>query len=152
MGRCLLAGIYHGAKKPKSINQYLRAFREDIIILKSTRIQFGEGTVKASVKGLVCDAPATSFIKNITTHNAYYGCRKCETRGTWVFNVITHHSQPKTGGRVTYPEIDAVLRTDYSFRNRLQLLHHHKNGERSLIEDILSNVMMTLLITCMMFV
>lgn len=66
-------------------------------------------------------------------------CRKCFTRGIWVSNSITHHSQAKTGGRVTYPEIEAPLRTDLSFRNRLQVAHHHKDGRRSIIEEILTD-------------
>jgi len=89
------------------------------------------------VSGLCCDAPATTFLMDIATHMAYYGCRKCTTRVVWVGNIVTHHTQPKTGGRVTFPELDAPLRTDDSFRKRLQLKHHHKDGGKSIIEDIL---------------
>lgn len=136
----LVSGIYHGPKKPKDVNQYLKAFRDNVVNLKATGIPFEEGTVHVAVKGIVCDAPATTFLKNIMTHDAYYGCRKCVTRGIWVSNVVTHHSQPKTGGRVTYPECNADLRTDLLFRNRIQLKHHDNNGNRSLIEDIMSNM------------
>ncbi len=55
-------------------------------------------------------------------------------------NIITHHSQAKTGGRVTFPDQNAPLRTDESFRNRVQVKHHNNNGVKSIIEDILVNV------------
>ena len=101
---------------------------------------FNGKIVKVSISGLCSDAPATSFVLNIAPHNAYYGCRKCTTKGLWVSNLITCHTQPKTGGRVTYPELDAPLRTDVSFRQRLQIQHHNKDNRRSIIEDILTNV------------
>lgn len=93
-----------------------------------------------SVSGLCSDAPATSFALNIAAHNAYCGCRKCTTVGLWVGNRITCHTQAKTGGRVTYPELDAPLRTDRSFRDRLQPKHHNKDNRRSIVEDVLSDV------------
>ncbi len=66
------------------------------------------------------DAPATTFMLNIATHNAYYGCRK--------------------GGRVTYPDVNASLRTDLSFHNRFQIRHHKNNGIRSIDEDLFNDV------------
>ncbi|KAI9554924.1 hypothetical protein GHT06_020204 [Daphnia sinensis] len=85
------------------------------------------------------DAPATTFLLNISTHNAYYGCRKCTTKGWWVRN-LSKDLAPRNGGRVTYPDIDAILRTDCSFRNRSQIQHHDKNGIRSIIEDIFDDI------------
>ena len=52
-------------------------------------------------------------------------------------NIVNHFSQAKTAGRVTFPELNAALRTDYSFRKRLQVKHHNDDGRKSLIEDIL---------------
>lgn len=92
------------------------------------------------LSGICCDAPATSFMLNIKTHSAYYACRKCINRGLWVGNIISHHSQAKTAGRVTYPELDAPLRTDNSFRKRLQNKHHNNDGRRSIIEDMLADL------------
>lgn len=55
-------------------------------------------------------------------------------------NVVNHFSQAKTAGRVTFPELNAALRTDYCFRKRLQVKHHNDDGRKSLIEDILVDV------------
>lgn len=52
--------------------------------------------VAVSVTGMSCDAPATTFLLNIATHNAYYGCRKCTTKGSWVRNVYKDLA-PKKG-------------------------------------------------------
>jgi hypothetical protein len=96
--------------------------------------------VRLSVSGLCCDAPATSFALNITTHTAYFACRKCITRGVYVRNIIHCLTRGKKGGRVTFPQLDAALRTDASFRQRHQPKHHNKNGHKSLIEDILADI------------
>lgn len=55
-------------------------------------------------------------------------------------NALQTNNRSKTGGRVTFPEFDAPLRNDYSFRNRLQVAHHHKNGCKSLIEYIIPDL------------
>lgn len=55
-------------------------------------------------------------------------------------NIVTHHSQRKTGGRVFFPEIDPPLITDDSFRKRLQLKNHLKDGCKSIIEDVLDGL------------
>jgi hypothetical protein len=77
---------------------------------------------------------------NIATHNAYYNCIKCTTRGTWVGNVIASSSQAKTAGRLTFPELDAPLRTDESFRTGAQLKHYNKDGKTSVIEELLHDL------------
>jgi hypothetical protein len=43
---------------------------------------------------------------------------KCETEGEYVYN------DEGRGGRVTYPEVNSLLRTDDSYRNREHGLHH----------------------------
>lgn len=48
--------------------------------------------------------------------------------------------EPKTDGRVLFPEFDAPLRTDYSFRHRLQPQHHDKNGRKSVLENVFRDV------------
>lgn len=137
-----MCGIYHGSKKPKDINHFLLAFKNDFVRIRDNGIQFQGSTLSVQMKGMCCDAPAASFVKNITTHNAYFGCRKCVTRGLWISNRITHHTQTKSGGRVTYPDVDAPLRTDLSFRNRVQIAHHHKDGRRSIVEEVLNDVVL----------
>jgi hypothetical protein len=53
-------------------------------------------------------------------HTAYFGCHKCQTEGTYVFNKIG-----KKGDRVTFPELSAELRDDFLFRNQIHPEHHN---------------------------
>ena len=47
--------------------------------------------------------------------SGYYGCDKCEQKGTW-------------DCKVTYPEVDALtLRTDERFREKVNAQHHHSD-------------------------
>jgi hypothetical protein len=148
----LVGGKYHGAKKPTNVNDFLSRFREDIVKLRTHGLQFRGKKIDVVVSGLCCDAPSTTFVMNIATHNAYYGFRKCNTRGLLVGNIVTHHTRPKTSGRVTFSELDAPLRTDDSFRKRLQLKHQHKDCGRSIIKDILGDVISNFVLDYMHFV
>ena len=60
----------------------------------------------------VCDAPACAFVKNIKGHSGYNGCGKCAQEGKYIDN------------RVVFPETDASLRTDESFRAQQDEEHH----------------------------
>jgi len=131
-----VAGIYHGQSKPLDVNQFLAAFVGDILTLRENGIDFKGGKIPVRIVGMSSDAPATCFVMNITNHGGYYGCRKCTTKGVWTQSAAAT-SRGRNGGRVTFPEIDAPLRTDYSFRQRIQSLHH--KGSRSIVEDILSD-------------
>ncbi|XP_032778985.1 uncharacterized protein LOC116917578 [Daphnia magna] len=71
----LVGGIYHGAKKPADINEYLARLRDDILRFRATGLEFRGKKVEIVLTGICCDTPATTFVMNITTHNAYYGCR-----------------------------------------------------------------------------
>ncbi|CAM4725392.1 unnamed protein product [Leuciscus chuanchicus] len=60
----------------------------------------------------MCDAPARAFIKGIKSHTGYYGCDKCQQKGSYVKH------------RMTFPENDASCRTDEAFRLGLDEEHH----------------------------
>ena len=113
--------------------------------LKSNGLIFQGTRVAVSVTGMSSDAPATTFLLNIATHNAYFSCRKCTTKGCWVRNLSKDLATVR-GGRVTYPDINATLRTDCSFRNRVQIKHHHKNRIRSIIEDFFDDIVKAVVI------
>ncbi|OXA53829.1 hypothetical protein Fcan01_11368 [Folsomia candida] len=63
------------------------------------------------ILGRIADAPARSYVKRIISHNGFFGCERCTTRGIYERTV-------------TFPELNAPLRTDESFRNRDQSEHH----------------------------
>jgi hypothetical protein len=59
---------------------------------------------------------------------------KCEVEGVYVRN------KSGKGGRVIYPKIDAILRTDECFRDRDQIDHHSgfsnlKNLSINMVDD-----------------
>lgn len=118
-----VAGIYHGEGKPKDVNVFLSAFRDEIVAIKSNGIFFQGHTIRVAINGMSCDAPATAFILNIKKHNAFNGSHKCTTKGEWT-PTICKRTHLRSGGRVTYREMHAPLRSDQSFRDRHDLNHH----------------------------
>jgi len=104
--------IFYGSSKPKSVDEYLRDFIQELIHLRQVGITFRSQHVKIEIAGFSCDAPARSFLKCIKGHTGYFGCEKCTTRGKSI------------DGRLTYPETDAERRTGASFKNQTQEEHH----------------------------
>ncbi|KAE9524037.1 hypothetical protein AGLY_015684 [Aphis glycines] len=58
--------------------------------------------------------PAKNFLLNVRAHNAYFGCSSCTQEGEY----IQH--------RMTFPEIDAPLKTNDSFRNKVHEEYHKR--------------------------
>jgi hypothetical protein len=52
------------------------------------------------------------MVKRVKQFSGYYGCDKCCQKGLYV-------------GRMTYPECDAPLTNDESFRNQTNTEHHN---------------------------
>ncbi|KAJ8967275.1 hypothetical protein NQ314_002970 [Rhamnusium bicolor] len=115
-------GIYHGYKKPDNVNDFLKCFVENLKDVLLNGIQWEEEIVKVHINCFVCDAPAKAFLTSVKTHSGYFACGKCTQEGDYYEH------------RVIYPEINSTLRTDDSFRERLQEEHHLQ--ERSILEDI----------------
>jgi len=90
-----------------------------------------DGTnIKLKVIGLLADAPARSLCASTISHNAVFGCAKCCVVGRYV------KLPGATHGRMTFPDVNAALIDDFSFRNRSQAGHHKK--DRSELENLLS--------------
>lgn len=129
----VIIGIYHGLKKPADVNDFLKDFVAEASNVLKEGIQYAGRIIQVRIAALVCDAPARCLVTSVATHNAYFGCHKCTTEGVWIRNtVLSNH-----GGRVTYPEVNAPLRTDESFRTRAQPAHHNQKRGRSIIEHLL---------------
>ena len=95
----------------------------EAISLYNDGFDFKGKKFKFIIKAFVCDSPARSFILCTIGHCGYYGCYFCMQRGEWL-------------GRVIMPLTNSKLRTDESFRNRVQRKHHSKDGRRSILENI----------------
>lgn len=120
-----LVGLYYGHSKPNSSEEFLRKFINEMKDLTKNGIIVGKNNanVIVRIRCFICDAPARAFLKGIKGHNSYYGCEKCVVEGTYFHSV--HH--------VSYDEFDCELRTNGSFRNRLNPEHHNL---RSPLEDL----------------
>lgn len=68
------------------------------------------------------DAPAKSFILGIKGHSRYSSCTKCITQGEYV------------GNRICFPQIDAPLRSDYDFVQKVDDNYHKPDITCSLLK------------------
>lgn len=108
-------GVYAGNKKPGNLSEFLDEFIKEASDLKSSGIEICGHQFRFEIHSFVCDAPARSLLKGTKGHTAYHGCERCTQRGEWK-------------NKMTYPETDAPLRTDLSFKELLDNGHHrHKS-------------------------
>ena len=129
-----IIGLYHGYSKPDDINVFLAEFADEFLQVKADGVLFDGKTFPVTICGLLCDAPALELALNCVSHNAYFACPKCTTEGEWIWNA------KGTGGCVTFPEVNAPLRTDSSFRRRDQRKHHKHRKGRSIIEQLIDDL------------
>ena len=104
-------GLYYGKHKPISLQEYLKSFCHELKECLKNGIEFLNHHFSLEIDSFVCDAPARSFLKNTKGHSGYFGCDRCLDEGLWQ-------------GKMTFPNLDAVLRTDESFCLMLQAEHH----------------------------
>jgi len=104
--------IFHGTSKPMSVDEFLKDFVEEMCLLTEKGFHFVDRRYDIRVKGFSCDAPARAFIKCIKSHTGYYGCEKCTQKGKYL------------DGKVTFPECNALKRSDDSFMKQTQEEHH----------------------------
>lgn len=116
-----IIGVYHSFEKPKCCNTFLKYFKNDCLEIFRTGIVVYDKKMAVKLNVFICDAPAKSFIKGIKGHNAYFGCGNCIQEGDYVEN------------RVTFPEINAILRSDKSFQLKQQEEHHKMTSN---LEDL----------------
>lgn len=113
-------GNFHGHSKPVDSEQFLKKFIEDGFDKIKNGIIFNGMKYYIKFRAFICDAPARSFVLQIKGHSGYSACTKCSTKGTYVLN------------RVTFPEVNATLRTDQTFSNRDDKNHHHREEQLGL--------------------
>ena len=105
----------YGGSKPQNLD-FLHDTIDELKDVLSNGIQIDtEMYLPVKLKCIVCDAPARTMVKSVKLVSGYYGCDKCEQKGTW-------------DCKVTYPEVDALtLRTDERFREKVNAQHHHSD-------------------------
>jgi len=118
---------YHKSKKPSSASEFLTHFISEMkIIIDSGGLRINEKTFQLKISQVVCDAPAKAFILNVKGHNAYHSCNSCIVEGSFINN------------RMSYLDINCTLRTNESFREKLDEYYH--KGDESPLETLDINI------------
>ncbi|XP_044765188.1 uncharacterized protein LOC123321583 isoform X1 [Coccinella septempunctata] len=114
-------GIYHGTSKPACVNDFLKKFVDEARVIIENGVIWKTHKIEIKFNAFICDAPARALILGVKNHTGYFGCTKCIQEGDFINN------------RMTFPEIESTLRTNESFRNKLQEEHHR---ELSILETL----------------
>lgn len=107
-----IVGAYVGDTKPADCNDFLKYYCEEVEIIKETGLYVKEQKISCSPYLFIADAPARAYIMCIKYHSGYNSCSFCIQEGEYIKN------------RVTFPEINAPLRSDESFARKLDDDHH----------------------------
>lgn len=104
--------LYFGDHDPVDVHSYLYEFVNELEdLLKNGYIQNGS-TYPFIIRNYILDAPARSLVKCCISHGGYGACEKCTCIGEYVAD------------RIVYINLNAPLRTDYSFIIQEDPLHH----------------------------
>lgn len=136
-----VVSVHASQSKPKSVEDFLRPFLDEMKILSTYGVTFNGVVYKVNLIYFVCDAPARQFLKCIkgnrrngiemcfykniifSGHAGYYACEKCTQKGFY----------DRDYKCMTYPELeDLTLRTNLTFRSFRQKNHH--KGHSPLLE------------------
>lgn len=104
-------GILQSEGKPDNAEQFLNEFVNDMNKLLESGLNMNERKFEIHIKCFVCDTPARSFLKCTKGHGGYFACERCVVEGM------------RKNRRTIYPDYDADLRTDDSFR-KMDSDHH----------------------------
>jgi hypothetical protein len=102
--------LYGGKNKPTNCDFLLDTIHE-LQELLSSGFSVNGKHFECKIKFIVCDAPAKAMVKCVKQYSGYFGCDKCCQKGEYV-------------GRMTYPECEAQVRDNTSFRSKSNADHH----------------------------
>jgi len=97
-------GIFQEFQKPYSIEEFLNPLIIDLLEVLNNGLTVNGLSFTVNISNISCDSPAKAFVLNVKGHNAYFGRTLCSEEGAY----LEH--------RMTYPGLDATLRTDEDFR------------------------------------
>lgn len=107
-----VVGLYHGYKDPDNFSELISPFVEELKEISEGNFIFKEKPIHVKMRAFICDAPARCHILGTKSHSAYFGCGKCTQEGYYYKD------------RMTFPEQNAPLRTNESFRNKTDEYYH----------------------------
>lgn len=111
--------MWAGTGHPKCSDELLKDLAEELISLQTRTIQVGRSNLSKPfrLRAFICDAPARAFVKNVLNHNSKHGCNECDQIGFRLERTPVYQIQ------------SGNLRTDESFKNRLDMCHHHNESQ-----------------------
>lgn len=115
-----IVGAHYGSQKPLDANCFIEKCVLELKNVLQKGINFKGNLCVVKYKATVCDSPARTFLTYTKSHAGYYSCSKCIQEGIFFDHVIL-------------PEVDSPLRTDESFRLKLNSKHHTGT---SLLEEL----------------
>lgn len=117
-----IIGIYYGNEKPADANNFLQDFINEAIEICENGICIDNCNIQCRIEALICDTPAKAFALCIKEHSGYSSCTKCITEGEYIKN------------RICFPQMDAPLRTDEDFIEKVDDNYHNPNVTSSLLK------------------
>ena len=104
-------GIFSGNSKPKNMD-FMNEFIDEFKTVVADGLFVEEVCWQIELQCFCADAPAHAFLKGIISHNGYFGCEKCTTKGEHIRNIVS------------FNQLNATLRTDETFRLKQNPQHH----------------------------
>lgn len=130
--RPFVIGCYSGNRDPVDVDDFMKEFVEEMKLLQQNGIEVGKNRVVKNFKFrcFIADAPARAFASSTMGHASYFGCPKCD-------QVCC-----KEGHKMYYQFVIGSLRTDESFRQRVDVQHHKPEFQHraSLLEGVIGMV------------
>lgn len=105
-------GVFHGYSKPGSASELLGTFIKEYLEVKINKFSFDSKDFEIKIDKFIVDIPAKTFILCVKSHNAYFGCTKCTTEGTFI------------NRRMSFPDLNSRLRNDKDFRENVYDDYH----------------------------
>jgi hypothetical protein len=105
--------VFCGVGKPP-IDDFFKDFILEVNTLQETGLNHEGVCYSVTVRAFVADAPAKAYMRCVKLYSGYHGCDRCLTEGTYAEH------------RMTFPELNAPLRTDESFAARSDEPFHHR--------------------------
>ena len=116
-------GAYYGKReKPDNSHMLLTPFKDEYLAHRESGYDIHGKRVFVHITAVICDKVERDLVCETKGHSGHGGCDRCTVYGA-------------REGYVTFPQLDAPLRTDESFRQHSDPNHHrNKKTEPSAFE------------------
>ena len=72
--------VYFGPTKPKSTEEYMRKFTEEINFLMENGFYISDRHFDVKIKCFICDTPARALFKCTVEHTGFNACERCSNK------------------------------------------------------------------------